>query len=240
MILKRFILFALILICLDSFSQNAKFKYWTELCDCKGIFDSTKITREQLQNTFNYLWWAPIIESDATAWTLDKIKELSVSKLKNECEERIDKLKTLNSVDVEFWSQLKEERINYYESTCRLREITILAYSNPDILTSYELVDSVCIYYRNALIAGGQQLIDAWIRLNESQKSKNVNPEKVQQKFDEKFNSALRSEYARSEIMKFGWWNSANDLLPHVNTSYDFAGEFERLLFDINCECDEP
>jgi hypothetical protein len=47
-------------------------------------------------------------------------------------------------------------------------------------------------------------------------------------------------EYARLEIMKFGWWNSANHVIPHVNKSYNYAEEFKRLLIDVDCECDEP
>jgi len=240
MILKRVIFLSLIFISIDSFSQYADFKYWKELCDCKAKFDSTKYTREQLQNTFDYLWWAPIIDSDATAWTLEQINELNIIDLRKECAERIDILKTLEFVDDTFWSQLIEERITYYESTCKLRELTILAYSNPDTLLHYDLVDSKCIYYRDALIDGGQTMIEAWIKLNNIKKSKNGNPEKVQQKFDKNFNSPHSLGYARLDIMKFGWWNSANHLLPHVNISYDFAGEFERLLADVNCECDEP
>jgi len=240
MILKRFFLFTFILFGVNAYPQSSVFNYWTELCDCSAKFDSTKITREQLQNTFDYLWWAPLIDSDATAWTLDQIDDLSMDELQKECAERINKLQTLDFVDDEFWNRLKNERITYYNSTCRLREYTILAYSNPDTLLSYDLVDSTCIYYRDALIAGGQKMIEAWIKLNELQKRINGDPDNLQRKFDEKFNASNKLEFARLEIMKFGWWNSANHRIPHINTSYNFAEEFERLLTGIECECDEP
>ncbi|RIH62687.1 hypothetical protein D1164_23635 [Mariniphaga sediminis] len=83
-------------------------------------------------------------------------------------------------------------------------------------------------------------MVDAWMKLHEYQKSRNGNPEKVQQKFEEKSNSPHKLEYARLEIMKFGWWNSANRKLPHINTSIYYPNEFERLLIDIECDCDEP
>ena len=47
-------------------------------------------------------------------------------------------------------------------------------------------------------------------------------------------------KHARMEVMTYGWWNSANHLLPHVNTHYRYEEEFEKLLIDIECDCDEP
>ncbi len=183
---------------------------------------------------------APSIETRATAWTLDKIKELSVDKLKIECAERLKELNTLVFINNEFWTRQKLNRIKEIESTCRLREITILAYSNPDTLMTYDLVDSTCIYFRDALIAGGQQMIDAWINLNEIKKSKNGNPEKVQRKFNEKYNSQQRIEFAKLELMQFGWWNNANHLIYHYENSLKNNDEFEKLFIEFECDCDEP
>lgn len=115
-----------------------------------------------------------------------------------------------------------------------------MAYTNPDSLLKYDLVDSTCIYYRNALIAGGSTMIEAWVQLNEEQKSENGDPENVQKEFDAKYFSPQYLDYARIDLMIFGWWNHANHLLPHINPSYDYSKEFERLLIDHECECDEP
>ncbi|WP_147372288.1 hypothetical protein [Mariniphaga sediminis] len=130
---------------MESYSQYSDFTYWKELCDCKAKFDSTKYSREQLQNTFDYLWWSPNIDTDATSWTIEKIKELSLTDLENECTERINILKSFEFVEDSFWTQQKENLIIYYESTCRLKKYTILAYSNPEILLQYDLVDDKCI-----------------------------------------------------------------------------------------------
>jgi hypothetical protein len=240
MIIKKILIITLIFTSIDSHAQDAEFKYWKELCDCKAIFDSTKIPRAQLRNTFDYLWWAPNIDSDGTAWTLDKIDDLNIETLRQECSERINKLQTLEFVNDSFWTDLIEERIKYYKSTCLLREYTILAYSNPDTLLHYDLVDENCIYYRDVLIAGGQKLIDAWVKYKDDWVEKNGYVERNQKKFDKEFNSPRREDYARLELMLYGWWNSANHILPHVNSTYNYAEEFERLFITVDCECDEP
>lgn len=240
MILKRCIIFALILCNVDLFAQHAEYGYWNEICYGSARYDSAEISREQLENTYDYLWWAPGIDADATAWTLDEVEELSVGELRNECAERIEKLETLDFVQDTFWSSLQERRINEYLHLCQLKEYTILAYSNPDTLLYYDLGDSTAVYYRDALIAGGQELIEAWIRLNDNKKGRNGNPQRVQRKFDERYNSSRRMEYARLDIMKFGWWNSVNDHLPSVGVDYRLAEEFERLFIEVDWQCEEP
>ena len=240
MILKRLFQFILILVATNSFSQNGDFKYHTELCECNAKFDTTICTRKELQNTIDLLWWAPSIDYSSTVWTLEEIEQLNVQDLRTECEAKINKIRTAKFVNHPFWNQLLAERIRFYESTCRLKEFTIQAYSNPKILLEYDLVDSTCIYYRNALIAGGEQLIDAWFTLHEDQKKNNGSPENLQRRFDEKYHSDKRLEYARLEVMTFGWWNNANHQLPHINAHYIYEDEFEKLFVEVKCECDEP
>lgn len=232
--------FILILISTNSFSQIGDFLYHTELCECTAKFDTTKYTRKELRNTIDSLWWAPNIEYSSTAWKLEDIQKLNVEDLRTECKEKKNKIQTIQFVKNPFWNKLLAERIQFYESSCRLKEYTIQAYSNPKILLEYELVDSTCIYYRDALIAGGDQLIDAWFILHEKQKKNNGSPENLQRRFDTKYYSDNRLEYARMEIMTFGWWNNANHLLPHINPNYRYDEEFEKLFINVVCECDEP
>ena len=236
----RFIVFlTLIFISCKSYSQKSKLKFSYESCTCKGVFDSTKYSREQLQNTFDFLWWAPYINTTATAWTLDKVKSLSIDELNKECEEKLRILNSLDFVDNEFWIKIKNDRIKEIIGTCELRKYTILAFSNPDTLLFYDNIDSTCIFYRDALIEGGQKMIDAWIKLNEIQKGENGYPENVQRKFDEKYNSTHRLEYARLELMMFGWWNNANHLIFHMDYSIRYDLEFEKLFLKVKCDCDE-
>jgi hypothetical protein len=230
----------LIFLRIETFSQKALFNFDTESCSCTGVFDSTKYSRAQLQNTLDFLWNSPYIHTDATARKPEKVNELSLDKLNQECARRLEELNTLDFIKNKFWIQVKNDRIKEIESTCKLRRYTIMAWNNPDTLLAYEVVDSTCIYYRDALINGGQQMIEAWHFLNEIMKRKNGYPEMVQKKFDEEFSSIYKLDYARLEIMVFGWWNNANHLIFHVDSSGNFEKEFNKLFFKVKCECDEP
>ena len=214
--------------------------FHTEMCECVAEFDSTQYTREQLQNTIDFLWFAPYIENHGLVWSIDEMYDLNSTKLKSECEERIKTLRKIDIVDDEFWQKLRNEQIAFYEGTCELKFYSIAAYTNPDTLLHYQLDDSLAIYYRDALIEGGDQMIEAWIKLNEAKKKMNASPESLQRKFDERYNSDSALDYARLEIMLFGWWNSANRLLPHINSSYHYFEEFGGLMESVSCECDEP
>jgi hypothetical protein len=238
--IKKLIAIILIFTSANSYAQYADFSYNTELCECMAKFDTTKYSRQEVQNTIDYLWNSSYISTNSSAQKLEDIEKLSVADLRKECDEKINNLKSLKFVNEPFWTKLLTEQIAFYESTCRLKEYTILAYSNPKILLEYELVDSTCIYYRDALIAGGDKLMKTWLTLHKKQKSNNGSPENLQKRFDKKYYSDAKLEYARMEVMTYGWWNSANYLLPHINTNYDYQEEFEKLLLDVECECDEP
>jgi hypothetical protein len=147
----------------------------------------------------------------------------------------------LDLIDDAFWHERKQQTIEFFESTCRLKEITILAHTNPDTLLYYDLVDSTCIFYRDALIAGGDEMLDAWIVLHNYQMIKNglTKDKEQQQKFEQKLNSPEKYDHAWREIISFGWWNNANRLLPHLENG-NYEKHYQKFLTDIACECDEP
>lgn len=224
----------------NSLSQIAKFNYQTELCECKASFDSTKYSRQELRNTIDHLWWSSGIPGEVTAWKLDEIKDLSTEKITEEFLKKMSIYQNLPFVQDTFWTRLKTELIEYYTAAHKLMTITILAYENPDTLMSYDLVDSKCIFYRDALIAGGSELLSAWKVLVDFKKSQNGNPDRLQRMYDEQLASTQKYDFARLDIMKFGWWNSANHMLPHIDQSYRYQDNFERLFKHYRCECEEP
>ena len=65
-------------------------------------------------------------------------------------------------------------------------------------------------------------MFEAWLALHEIKKSKNNNPEKLERKFLEQMNSLERMEYARLELMKFGWWNCANQTVQHLDIDINY------------------
>ncbi len=230
---------SLLLFCHTNLSaQYAKFEYETELCNCKAQFDTTKYSRQQLQNTFEYLYNnLSIMNTDP--FDFDEDPALLLASLEKERKQKLESLKQSNIVSDAFWQRERVKMIKYINSTCELMRVTILARLDPKELLNYKLVDNTCKYFRNALIAGGDQLLKAWTALNEMQKKNNGSPENVQQSFENKYNSPQKLQHALKEVLMYGWWNSANNLLPHINQK-GYEKNFNRLLKDIQCECDEP
>lgn len=236
----RGIAIVLLLLChLNLSAQYANFQYNTELCDCTALFDSTKYTRQQLQNTFEYLYSRQAIYVNFYALDRDKEPKELLDLLKKEYKQKIDILEHYEFVNVPFWQEQRKEMIRHINNYYELSRVTIQARINPSVLFNYKLVDNDCKFYRNALVAGGRQLLKAWSILNERQKKKNGSPENLQLIYEERYNSPNRMKYAREEVMTYGWWNSANALLPDV--SYEgIEKNFNKLLKNINCDCDEP
>lgn len=235
--MKKILILGILIVSMNISAQIEKFSYYEGMCDFEGQFDKRKVTREQLQNTVDYLWKATIISTDAVGWNFEEVKTLSVIDLREECATKLHDLKTLKFVDDPFWNRLNEELQTYYESSCLVMEYTILAYANPDTLMHYPLEDSISIYYRDVLIKGGETLIDAWKKYNNERSVKFGFSQDSQDKFEEQLNSPQREEYARIELMMYGWWNSVNHTLPHIEL-YDYSDEFGRLLMKVKENCD--
>ena len=228
------------LLCHSNLSaQYADFEYMTELCECKAQFDSTKYSRQQLQNTFDHIYWNNASNIDTHPTDFDKNVPVLLDSLEAEHRRKLEFLEQLDIVDDKFWQRERDKMIKYINSTCELRRVTIRARLDPKELLDYKLVDSTCKYFRDALIAGGDQLLKAWTVLNEIQKKRNGDPEGLQRRFERDYSSPDRLQIARREVMTFGWWNHANALLPHIDDD-GYEENFNRLLKDIQCECDEP
>lgn len=220
-------------------AQYARFEYNTELCSCKALFDSTRYTRQQLENTHEALYFGSASDMNVYPWDFDEVEEVLLDRLDKEYAEQMRRLRPSKIVNDRFWQAERQKVIRYVNACRELRKVTILARINPTELRKYKRVNAECIYYREALIAGGDRLLKAWRLLNEKQKKKNGAPENVQRVFDSRYHSPDRLEYARREVLTFGWWNAANHLLPHVGQE-DYEENFDRLFKDIERDCDEP
>ena len=230
----------LIISYLSLLAQNENYKWSTDLCDCSGIFNPKIYSLEQIQNTYKYLWWDEYLTTPSTAYKIEEIKTLNVDILYQECNEKLTRLKTLKFVESFFWIKLKEARIKEIEETCELKRITMLAYKTPEILKNYKINDKTCDYYRNAIIKGGNEMLDAWKKLHEIQMEHNGSPELLHEKFLEQSNSPDKFKYALIELMSYGWWNCANNYISHVENSEEFENEFQTLFSKVKCNCGEP
>lgn len=234
--MKPFLLIQFHYLSIIGFSQTKQFEFSEGICDYLGEYNPEIYSQTQLQNTFDYLLFSSYINTPSTAWKLEDIPKLTIDSLYSECKYRIHQLDSLDFVVSDFWEQVRKNRIKEISETCNLKALTIIAYKNPDTLMSFIQQDSLTTLFRNALIIGGEQLLDSWKILNEIQKSKNGYPDKVQSKFDAQINSSRKMEYARLAVIQFGWWNHANHLIYH-DPQIGYLNEFEKLFINLKREC---
>lgn len=93
---------SLLLFCPTNLSaQYAKFGYETELCNCKAQFDTTKYSRQQLQNTFEYLYNnLSIMNTDP--FDFDEDPALLLAYLEKERKQKLESLKQSNIINDAF------------------------------------------------------------------------------------------------------------------------------------------
>jgi hypothetical protein len=231
----------LVILHMGLYAQYATYSYSSELCDCVARFDTRKYSRTGLDNTYKYLWWGGFnLQTDITVDDPGFADTLNAGQFEAECQFKKEQLQSLEIVDHPYWQTVKEDKIRELEQLSELGLVTIAAYRNPEKLLAYKRVDSLAVYYRTALIKGGWDLLAAWHQLNEEQKSKNADPQRLQRIFDERYNSSMALAYARVEVMLFGWWNRTNALLERAEDSYDHKAKFEALFLSRKCDCDEP
>ncbi len=237
--MKKELTVLLLLLChVNLQAQYARFEYAMELCECTADFDSTKYSRQQLQNTFEYMYFGDASSIDTYPVDFDEEPAALLDALEKECRQKLAFIRQLDIVDDSFWQDVRKKMIKYINSTRELRRVTIKARTAPKELLGYKLVDKNCRYFRDALIAGGDQLLKAWAKLIEMKKKHNADPDGMQRSFDSRYNSPEREEWAYRDVLTYGWWNYANRLLPHV-TQKGYEKHFKKLLKDIRCECDD-
>lgn len=217
----------------------AIYKWETELCSYQGEYNATKITEEELNNTFN-LWFQGGyrgLEADATVFEPADIKKLSIDTLTKEYNERMSKLKAMKIVKDPFWEKLKQASIQELEEEYELKKITIEAHSNPSVLLKNKYT-KYCEKYAKVLASNKpEELLKAWKKMSEED---TANYASSMERYHQKYNSKDRLLYAKIELMTFGWWNCANNYIHHVEIDGKYETAFADLFKNIKSECSEP
>ena len=237
---KLLLAFLLTFLVQTSFAQREKFEFAEGLCFYTGVYSADQYTALELQNTFENLCFSfSETNTPFAAWEIAEIDKLDVLAKDAECKALITKYEQLDIVNAAVWEEARANRIRAISESCALQKLTIIAYQYPDTLNSFDTTDSLTAYYRAALIAGGDDLLAAWQHLHEAKKANNANPQRMQNIYEQRYNSPLKLEYARLEVMLFGWWNHANNLIFHDEHS-DYWPAFEKLFIKLDSECEEP
>lgn len=236
------ILTVLLFSTLTTFGQLKKFVWENQLCQFESVYNAKKYTDIQLKNTVKlFAVGGYSIDFDATAWKFDDIAKLDVNVLDEEYNRKSKELKNLNIVKTPFFETLRRNKLKEMQQSYRAKRATTEAYKNPKTLSNYKFAD-VCVQkYANPLINGGSDLLKIWQTVNEESRAKNGSPGNVKRIFDEQMNSPEKLEFARVEVMTFGWWNCANEFIEYVEHDGKAEAAFKKLFTKTRkVECDEP
>ena len=105
----------------------------------------------------------------------------------------------------------------------------ILSFSDPKYLRQFNKTDSNILKHANALIAGGDSLLNDWHEFTIKHAENNGWPEKVWSDYYLQLNSKDKFNYARIDVAAFGWWNCAVRLIDFAEKTYD--SDFQNSMF---------
>lgn len=218
------------------------FTWTTELCENKGTYNSGKYSAEQLQNTYD-LWFrfsGIALETEGTADEPGDISKLDTNKLADEYKKQKKYFEQMVVVNTTYWQKLKKLRMEELEDEFELKRITIQSYNNSSVLKTNRF-SKYCPDFVKALTSNDtSELMTFWKGFAEKQSAENGSPAKYMERFYEKFNSEDRLNYAKVDLITYGWWNCANRTLTHINQDGQMEEEFNKLFSGIKSACDEP
>ncbi len=239
----KILLIAILVLCQTAAdAQTKRFQWTTELCEYEGTYDAKKYTEAQFRNTLKLFAVGSFeIETDATVWKYEEIKNLSVAALDKEYESKSAALKKLDVVKSAYWQSLRERKLKELKQVYELSRLTMLAYNKPLKLKEATFAESCVARFGNPLINGGDELLATWEMVNKDTRRNNGDPERVKKIFEAEYDSPDRYKYARVEVMSFGFWNCANALIGREESDGTHEEEFKKLFKQTKTvACDEP
>lgn len=225
-----------------AFAQTRNFKWGNDSCAFESTYNAKKYTAKQLEDTRKLLYLNFFPNTiDPTPPKIGDIKNLRVETLDAEYKQRTDELKNLNIVKTAYWEALRKEHLHELEQVYQLSRASILGYENPARLKDVKFAGACVQKYAEPLIKGGGDLLAAWLMVNEDSRKRNASPERIKSIYEQEYNSPERMQYARNEVMTYGWWNCVNALINREQDGNRHEKEFRKLFVKTReIDCDEP
>jgi hypothetical protein len=226
-----------------AFAQKAAVLRWEdEMCEYSATYDPKLHTATRLRNTLKLsLPGSYLLETNTTAWSYADIAKLDAAALDAEYNRKLAELKALDVVDVLYWQEYKKRMIREFEAVYALERTTLAAYSDPAKLLAYTAAPSCTNKYAKPLVAGGDQLLAAWLSVNVDSRKNNADPERLKRIFEQQLRSPDKMKFALVEVMNFGWANCANALIERIDHDGTAEAEFKKLFKSVKTlRCYEP
>ena len=226
-----------------AFGQLAIFKWEDETCVYKSEFDSTLYSRKQIEDSYKYAYHAYMFDNNQFhVFEPEHKSRINLDLFDREYNNKIQKLESLQFIKGQKWDSIRDIHIKEINLSHKLlkAQYLVLLDSIPPLFKTYFAEDEIVDYYANALISGGDSLLQAWDKLTKESLPRNINPDKKLKQYQEKLKSNERLEYAKIDVLNFGWWNNVNRHIQHIST-YPLQVNFNEIFVKTEkIDCDEP
>lgn len=224
-------------------AQTSTFVWQTELCEMTGRYDPQKYTEEQLKNTASLFAMDEVsLSANATVWNFSEIEKLDIAKLDADYKQIRERVATMPIVESPYWENARKAKLRELDQVYALSRVTMQAYTKPEALRGYDRSPNCKSEFAEPIISGGDSLIAAWRKVNESSRSRNAYPERLKERFETQLASPEKLQFALVETMAFGWWNCANQDVEYDSDSQNgtYQEAFAKLFSNVSSVCDEP
>ena len=226
----------------NCFGQTSTFRWTQQGCRYTGLYDTKAISLAELQSTLKLaLPGSYILQTNTTVWKYEDISRLDTAALDREYKQKSADLAGLKIVHSDYWEDLRKRKLRELEAVYRLERTMMLGYKDPRALSELKDAPACMTRFGEPLIKGGDALLTAWRTLNEEERKKNVDPERLRRVYEQQLRSPDKLKFAFLDVMTFGWSNCVNDLIPYVDYDGTPEKEFRKLFIKVaRLGCDEP
>lgn len=213
-----------------SIAQRAVLHFEDELCQYEGIYDTHKYTAKQLQDTYR------LTRGEFGYFGGDNTADLALN-----YKRQTAGIRQLQLVPIPFFKSLRDSMLDYFDQNYIMQRVRLEAKANPSLLLEYHQDRQEVKFYSEALVKGGEQLMEAYESLIRKQMAKNSDPDRLWRQFTNDSAASDNISRAFKYVLEYGWWNAVNAVIPHVNYDGRQLEAFRELFVEVKTlNCDEP
>lgn len=210
-------------------AQTKVLQFEDALCTYKGYYDSKKYTKKQLLDTYALFSDAHYVSDEG-----------SLAEVRARYEAAIQGVKALQPVQTPYFKELQAATVRYLEETYALKQVEKTAKTAPEKLITAVKSGTKAHTYAVALNKGGNALLTAYESLVKEKMKNNAKPENLWREYQNNIRQANKLDLAFKEVLVYGWWNNANELVHHINYDGTQFKKFMQLFSKVDSDCDEP
>ncbi len=197
-----------------TFSQVAEYTWYDETCTYKSTFDSTKYTRQNIEDIYKIAYFGDLrFSKTPSVHKLSDVHRLDTTEMNEDYHLKLQRLQNLDLPKNSIWIKYRDSLIIELKQDYELSKVAYKAYmtSNFSVLKNldYNYSDSCMTFYQKALAGEDSLILEAWEKLTNYLASRNGSPERIWAEYRTMKSMRDWRKHAEVQIMTFGWWNCA-------------------------------